>query len=352
VAWSLIDFGALGSAEVAKWRQVREADPALDSPFFHPAFARAVHAVFGDVQVVTDDHEHRVWFPVQVSRRVARPVGWPGADFQGPVAAAGVRVDLLELVRGTGLRALQFDHLPEQRAEFAPWVEERHGSPFVDVTGGLDGYLTRVSKAGRDKMAQVRRLTNKASRELGEVRLVWDAQDPALLDRLIEIKRAQYAATGAYDFFAMPRRRDLVHQLAKTNMDGFAGILSAVYAGQTLLAAQLGLRDGAVLHWWFPAFNRAHAELGPGWMLLRELIAAAPITGLTRIDLGHGDEDYKRRAMTGSVSLCEGEVTPDVLRRRLRLARRAAVGRLKSSPLGPPLRAARNRVLRVREGGR
>jgi CelD/BcsL family acetyltransferase involved in cellulose biosynthesis len=350
MAWRLIDFDALEAAELAAWRQARQADPATDSPFFHPAFSGAVHAVFGNVQVVTDDHHHQAWFPVQVSKGLARPVGWPGADFQGPIAAPGVPVDPLEMVRGTGLRALQFHHLPERWTEFAPWVKERKPSPFLDVTGGLDGYLTRVSKAGRDKMSRVRRMTNKAARQLGEVRLVWDTQDTSLLDWLIETKRAQYAATDAYDFFAMPRRRQLMHQLANTRSDGFAGILSAVYAGDTLLAAHFGLRDGEVLHWWFPVYDRAHAELAPGWILLRELVAAAPDNGVTRIDLGFGDEDYKRRAMTGSVSVCEGEVTPYALRRRLSLARRAAIGRLKSSSLGPPLRVARNRVLRVREG--
>ena len=212
MAWNLVDFGKLGAAELNSWRQVREADPSLDSPFFHPAFAAAVHAVFGNVQVATNDHEDQLWFPVQVSKRVARPVGWPASDFQGPVAAPGVRVDPLELVRATGLRALPFDNIPEQRTEFAPWVEERHPSPFVDTTGGLDAYLSRVSKAGRDKMSQVRRRTNKAGRELGEVRLVWDAQDPDLLDRLIEIKRAQYAKTGVRDFFALPGQQELVHR--------------------------------------------------------------------------------------------------------------------------------------------
>ena len=95
-------------------------------------------------------------------------------------------------------------------------------------------------------------------------------------------------------------------------------------------------------------FELSHAELAPGWMLLRELIAMAPETGLTRIDLGRGEEDYKRRAMTGSVSVCEGEVPADVLRRRMRLVRRAALEGLKSSALGPSLRAAKDRVMRAR----
>lgn len=348
MAWRLVEFGALTTADLAAWRRIREADLAMDSPFFHPGFSAAVHSVFGDVQVATYD-DHQVWFPVQVSKRLARPVGWPGADFQGPVAAPGVRVDPLELVRGTGLRSLQFHHLPETWTDFAPWVRERKPSPYIDASGGLDGYLTRVSKAGRDKMSRVRRMTNKAARELGEVRLEWSTQDPRLLDWVIDVKRAQYAATGAYDFFAMPRRRQLIHQLAQTRTDGFAGMLSAVYAGETLLAAHFGLCDRAVLHWWFPAFDRAHADLAPGWILLRELIAAAPVNGVTRIDLGFGDEDYKRRAMTGSVSLCDGMVTADPLRRQVWLARRAAIDRLKSSSLGPRLAVAKNRAMRFRE---
>lgn len=350
MAWKLVDFGKLDAAELNSWQQVRAADPSLDSPFFHPSFATAVHTVFGDVQVATHDHEERLWYPVQVTRRVARPVGWPAADFQGPVAAPGVRVDPLEMVRTIGLRAFTFDNLLEQRTEFAPWVEGRYPSPFMDTTGGLDAYLSRVSKAGRDKMSRVRRRTDRAARELGEVRLVWDAQDPDLLDRLIEIKRAQYAKTGALDFFALPGRRELMHRLLTTRVEGFGGTLSAIYADETLLAAHFGLRDRGVLHWWFPVFEPSQAEFAPGWMLLRELIKMAPENGLNRIDLGRGEEDYKRRAMTGSVAVCEGEVPADMIRRRMRLARRAALEGLKSSPLGPSLRAAKDRVLRARGG--
>ena len=125
------------------------------------------------------------------------------------------------------------------------------------------------------------------------------------------------------DFFARPGRRELVHRLLKIRVNGFAGSLSAMYAGATLLAAHFGLRSGSLLHSWFPAFSRAHNELGPGWMrmLLHELITAAPVNGLARIDLGRGDEDWKCRAMTGSVSVCEGEVSAHVLRRRTQQAR-------------------------------
>jgi CelD/BcsL family acetyltransferase involved in cellulose biosynthesis len=352
VAWRLVDFDTLAAEELFAWRQIRATDPALDSPFFHPAYVAAVHAIYGDVQVATDDHEDQVWFPMQLNRGVARPAGWPGADFDGPVTARGVRIDPLKMVQDTGIHVLEFANISDERSEFQPWVRAREESPFIDTTDGLDGYLTRASKSGRDKMSRVRRMTNKASRQLGDVRMVWHSPDPALLDRLIEIKRAQYRATGEYDFFASPRRRALVHRLAKTEVDGFAGVLSAVYAGEELLAAHLGLRDDAVLHSWFPVYNRAHSDLGPGLILFRELIAAASGNGITRIDLGKGDEDYKYRIMTGSVSVCTGEIVRHAWRRQLRMTARDTRRRLGATQLAPQLLAARNRVLRLCEAYR
>ncbi|TRW85406.1 GNAT family N-acetyltransferase [Mycolicibacterium sp. 018/SC-01/001] len=357
MGWTLTSFAELEADQRQAWSDVRDSNPALDSPYFHPAFAGAVHEMFGNVQVAVDDGH--AWFPVQVHKRRARPVGWPGADFQGPVAAPGASVDLHELVSTTGLHALTFDHFPEARGDFTPWVDGYLDAPFIDVTGGLDGYVHRIDKASRDKLSRVRRMTNKATRQLGEVRLVWDVQDPRLLDWLIDTKRSQYATTGAYDYFAMQRRRDLIHHLARTRVDGFAGILSAVYAGETLLAAHFGLRDRSVLHWWFPVFDRSYAEFAPGWILLRELISAAPQLGLTRIDLGPGDEDYKRRAMTGSVPVAQGEVTAAQWRRKLRTTRlsaqRTAIERLKDSPFKPTLssmRATAYRALAAREARR
>ncbi|MDF2823522.1 MAG: hypothetical protein K0R68_930 [Mycobacterium sp.] len=357
MVWSLVGFDALEPEQLARWRQLRDADPAFDSPYFHPAFAAAVHAHLDKVEVATDGRD--AWFPVHVRKRVARPAGWPGSDFHGPVTAAGLSIDLLDLVRQTGLKALRFDHVAEDRAEFAPWTDDRQTSPFINVTDGLDGYLSRLGKASRDKLSRVRRMTNKAGRTHGEIRLVHDSRDPALLDWLIDNKRAQYHATGAYDFFAMPQRREFVHQLAETKVDGFAGALSAVYAGDKLLAAHFGLRAGGVLHWWFPVFDRDYADLAPGWILLRELILAAPELGISRIDLGPGDEDYKLKAMTDSIVVCRGEVNSSRLRRQLRLAgvaaNRAAITRLKNSPLKSrlsALRATGYRALSAREAKR
>jgi CelD/BcsL family acetyltransferase involved in cellulose biosynthesis len=335
----------LGHRELDAWHRLRAANPALDSPYFHPGFAAAVHATGPEVRVaVCEDRAGAVaaLLPGIRSGSTLRPAGWPAADFQAPILAPGTRLAPLGLLTG-GARAFGFDHLVEVCPDFEPWIESRQASPFLDVTGGLDGYLGRASRSGKDNMGQARRRTAKVGREHGDVRFVADNPDPAILDRVIELKRGQYAATGAGDYFAEPGRAELLHRLLETRDPDFGGLLSTVHAGPDLVAAHFGLRAGSVLHWWFPVYDPAFSSFAPGWILLRELVQAAPGVGVTRIDLGRGDDEYKRRAKTGETLVAQGMVTSPI-RGALHRARRRAVAGAKTSPLGPGLRHITRRV--------
>ncbi|TYB69607.1 GNAT family N-acetyltransferase [Nonomuraea sp. PA05] len=304
-------FDALTRADLDEWEAVRAANPALDSPYFHPGFSAAVHASGATVHVAVGDG---VFVPHHRDGRTLRPVGWPGADFQGPILAPGTPFRPLDLL-GNGAGGYAFDHLVEQAPGFERWVVTRRPSPFLDVTGGLAGYLGRASKSGKDNMGQARRRAAKAGREHGAMRFEADSTDVDALARVIELKRAQYAATGAKDYFADPARVRLMESLLKTRDPGFGGVLSTVHAGSRLLAAHFGLRSGGVLHWWFPVYDPEFARLSPGWILLRELTDAAPAMGISRIDLGRGEDEYKRRAKTGESVVCQGVVTRNPLRR-------------------------------------
>lgn len=350
----LVGLDDLGAAELAAWNALRAADERYDSPYFHPAFAAAVHASGRPVTVAVASEGEQItgFFALHRDGSVARPVGWPGADFQGPVTAAGTRFPVRSLVSGTSVRALEFDHLAEGTPGFEPWVESRRPSPFLEVGGGLDGYLGRVSRSGRDNMAQARRRTRKAEKTLGPVTFEADTPDPLVLDELIRLKRAQYAATGARDYFADPSRRDLLHHLLRSRSPEFGGVLSVVRAGPHLLAAHFGLRSGGVLHWWFPVYDPERAALSPGWILLRELVTSAPDLGVTRIDLGRGEDEYKRRAKTGETYVGQGAVLRGPVARAVRRVRNNAVGTarntLRDTRLAPALRRARRALETVR----
>jgi CelD/BcsL family acetyltransferase involved in cellulose biosynthesis len=337
MSFRLVDFDALTVRELDTWHTLRNTDSRWDSPYFDPGYMAAVHAGRPVHVLVGEDELGAVCalMPVHRDGSTARPAGSPGADFQGPLLAPGTRFAPRSLLAAAGVHTWTFDHLLDGYPDLEPWVEERRPSPFLDVTGGLDGYLGRVSRSGKDKMTEGRRLARKAERDLGPIRFAADSTESADLDRVIELKREQYAATGARDHFADPVHRDLLHRLLRDK----TGLLSTVHAGPHLLAAHFGLRSGQVLHWWFPVYDKKFGPLSPGWILLREVIIAAGSLGITRIDLGRGEDDYKRRAMTGASTVCLGAVTSGGVRGALRKASRAAVTAAKASPIAPQLRA-------------
>jgi CelD/BcsL family acetyltransferase involved in cellulose biosynthesis len=346
-------FDALTGRELDAWHALRAANPALDSPYFHPGFARAVQESGRDVQVVVHNNNGdgegarnggvAALLACHRDGSLLRPVGWPGADFQGPVLAPGTSFPAAGMLTG-GARGFAFDHLLDLCPDFEPGVESRRPSPYLDVSGGLDGYLGRASRSGKENLGQARRRARKAETELGPVRFVADNPDPDLLDRVVELKRAQYAATGARDYFATPDRTELVSRLLRTRGTEFGGILSTVHAGPHLIAAHFGMRSDHVLHWWFPVYDPQFAHLAPGWILLRELVMAAPGLGFTRIDLGRGDDEYKRRAKTGETLVSQGMLTRSTVQRLLRRARISTIEAARSSPIGPTLRRVARRV--------
>lgn len=338
----IVEMNELGSAHIDRWLELRASNPALDSPYFHPAFTAAVASTRPGVRVIvgeTADGSVASFLPVQFDKRTCHPAGWPAADFQGPICAPDVDFGIEAALRAAGALRYEFDHMREEVSRLERWIVARQQSPYMDVSGGLDGYLSRASRSGKDKVSEARRLHNKLEREHGTVRFVAHSDDAALLDSLITMKRRQYAETGARDYFAADHHLELVRRLLSLREVEFGGMLSAVYAGPDLLAAHFGLRAGRVLHWWFPAYDPAFARFSPGWVLLRAVIQAAPEMGVERIDLGRGIDDYKRRAMTGYELVSQGAMTRGRLRRRTASARRRFAQAARSSPAAPALRS-------------
>jgi CelD/BcsL family acetyltransferase involved in cellulose biosynthesis len=346
----VVDVRSLGQAETERWLALRAANPALDSPYFHPGFAQAVASTRDGVRVaIGHDAGGQIvsFLPVQLDGRTCHPAGFPAADFQGPICDRQVDIDVVATIRACGGSSYRFDHLREGVTGFEPWIQARQQSPFIDVDGGLEGYLSRASRSGKDKISEARRLSKRAEKDHGEVRFVATSRDHELLDSVIELKRRQYAATGARDYFSDAGHVALLHHLLDERDSEFGGMLSAVYAGPQLLAAHFGLRAGPVLHWWFPVYNPEYPRLSPGWILLRAAIDAAAGLGIRRIDLGRGIDDYKRRAMTGQQFVLQGAAVPSPFRRRALDVRRRAVAAVKSSPAAPALRGAVHRARRA-----
>ncbi len=69
----IVEMDELGSAHIERWLDLRASNPALDSPYFHPAFTAAVASTRPGVKVIvgeTADGPVSSFLPVQFDKRM------------------------------------------------------------------------------------------------------------------------------------------------------------------------------------------------------------------------------------------------------------------------------------------
>lgn len=311
----------LTSAHLEAWSRWQCADETVDSPFFRPEYTQAVAAVRSDVLVAVLEEKGAVagFFPFQRGFWGAgKPIGGRMTDFQGVIARPGLEWNAAELVRGCGLRAWDFDHLPASQQLFRSHHYATAESPYLDLGQGFDAYQAERSRSGSRVMQETLRKGRKMAREVGPLRFEEHATDPTVLQALMRWKSEQYVRTKVTNVFAFPWTRRLVEQVLGQSGELFAGVLSALYAGPHLVAVHLGLRSRGVLHWWFPTYNPSFSSYSPGLVLLVELSRTAAARGIRRIDLGKGESQLKRSFGSGVIPLAEGSVAVHGLTRLVR----------------------------------
>jgi CelD/BcsL family acetyltransferase involved in cellulose biosynthesis len=146
------------------------------------------------------------------------------------------------------------------------------------------------------------------------------------------------------DFFAYPWTRELIEHIAQAKEPHFAGALSALYAGDELVAAHFGMYSERAWHWWFPVYEHAFAKYSPGALLLLRVAEEAAGRGLELLDLGKGDDAYKSSFSNTEIRLAEGCASRPSLGSALRWGRDTGEKLLRALPLGEPVRAALRRV--------
>lgn len=324
----------LTGRDLAAWSRLQEADPAFASPFLRPEFAQAVGAVRDDVVVaaIGPEESPQAFLAYQMRGRIGLPLGGGLSDCQAIVAAPGWRWDGVALVRALGLARLDVTRLVVARGGVVPARGRLVAAPLIRLGEGFEAYARARRAAGSQAVVQTLSHARRMERTLGPLRFVPHDPDPRMLHWLIAWKRAQYALPrwgGALDPLARPWAVALLERVQATQSPGFAGMLSTLWAGETLVAAHLGLRSRSLLHWWFPAHDPTHSKLAPGRILLLESIRHAAQAGLSGIDLGAGEEGYKRRFSDAEVALVAGSVGPASWRH---LATDAAAGLARRVP--------------------
>jgi CelD/BcsL family acetyltransferase involved in cellulose biosynthesis len=328
----------LDAATIARWRQLQHSNPALASPYFTPDFTLAVADVRPDVQVtVLEEHGDVVgFFPFQQRWGAGEPVGGRLSDHHGVVAAPGTRWDWVQLLRASRLGYWQFDHLTGVQRPLVP--AKPSVSHAIDLSRGYDGYRQAKRDAGSETIAKLERRARKLERDVGPLRFVANSADDHVLQHVIDRKREQCRRTGALEYFAWPWTRALVYRIRQADAPEFAGRLSALYVGDALVAAHFGMRSRQVWHGWFTVYDPAWSTWSPGSLLLLNMAQAAAAEGNTLMDLGKGEEPFKKMFSDCTLPLLEGVVTRPSLATGARSLRKSLGRWLHTSPIAQPLR--------------
>ncbi len=344
---NVINADQLSAEHEAAWANLQQADRTVDNPCFRPEFTKAVAEVRGDVEVAVMEEDDRLvgFLPFQRSRHdIGRPVGSVLSDMHGVIVADEVEWDAEQLLRESGLVAWHFDHLVASQRPLQPFHECVEDSPYLDLREGYPAYLTQRRAAGCSTITQARRKARKLEREVGPLRFVSHTTDSAEFQSLVQWKRAHVLRTNCLDFFRSAWVIDLLELVRTAQTEAFAGLLSALYAGDQLIAVHLGMRSYDVISSWIPTYNPEFGKYSPGVLLHLELAKSAAELGVRRIDLGRGENRMKASLGSGAFPVAIGCVDRRPVNRLLRKGWHRLRGFANSSPLAKTPLAAYRRV--------
>ena len=298
----------LGPDEITAWHSMQRQSGSLASPFLSPEFAVAVDTFVPNarVAVLTDGPEIVGFFPFQRRRLgVGIPIGTPTNECQGLIHKPGVELDARELLRACKLSVWQFDCLAEGQRPFVPFVTEVVSSPVIDLTDGFPAYQEKLRAKSPQFCKDLARKTRNLQRH-GELRFVADSRDPAELRTLMRWKSDQFRRTGRIDVFDRPWIVALIEHFFSTRTDPAAGLLSVLYAGDTLVAAHFGLRSSSMLQHCWPAYDPRFSKHSPGLIHHLKMAAETASLGIRLIDLGRGTQRYKQELKNHDLYVSEG----------------------------------------------
>ena len=309
----------LEEKHLAAWTEFVRSDPMLLNPLFSPRYAFAVSRVVSEVRVgvVEDGVGTAAFLPFE---RTANGIGkrLHLCDYQGLIARAGAMIDIPWFIRGCGLRAWDFDHLLARQSCFAPYHQGTAASPIMDLSAGYEAYVAERRAAGTEQIKKSGNLMRRLEREIGPLRLEVHVPDHAVLRQLLTWRWSKYSDSR----HPFERVVAILEQFLDEQSPGCRGTLSVLYAADEIAACHFGLRSERVWHYWFPAYNPRFEKYSPGNILLLKVAEEACRQGITSIDLGRGEQEYKKRFMNGAIPLAEGSVEVSPLLFAMRSVRR------------------------------
>lgn len=300
---------ALSTGDRHAWNTLRASDPALASPYFSLAYLDMVDEVHPQVEVVRICEDGRAVAYLPLRRDMlgtARPADGPMGDLHGVIADPATTIDLPAALQAAGLGGYAYSAVPYQQARHGLVCAEGAGNQVMDLSEGYQAYLDERYSASSSFRRTHRKIDSLLTS--GRVEISHDSFDEGVFRRLIELKQDGYAGAGHFDIFALGWPQALLRALAQQQTGEVRGVLSIMQIDGEFAAACLCMRSQSVLHYWFPGYEKAFADLKPGHAMLFSLGQWAAAQGTRELHLGLGDIQYKRQMASFAAPVLAGSV--------------------------------------------
>ncbi len=162
--------------------------------------------------------------------------------------------------------------------------------PRVDLTGGYAAYLERLTGKQRHELT---RKARKLARDAGELEVVEIPGGEVTEQVESFLDMAQASEPEKAGFFAKPELRDWFRELAVEFAEDGTLRLHQLSVGGMPGAMTVSLVQDGEWGVYNSAFDPALGGLGPGMVLIGQLIERAATDGCRVLDLLRGDEAYK-----------------------------------------------------------
>jgi CelD/BcsL family acetyltransferase involved in cellulose biosynthesis len=331
----------LSTADWVLWQDWQQQNPGLASPYFRAEFTQAVSKVRDDVEIAVLERagQAAAFLPFQRGQlNIGKPVGGKLCDFHGCISPAGFTFDPQQFIASARLAAWDFEHVPAAQTSFEKFAAKRDNAPGLELKDGYAGWCELRREQGSQVVSKTMQKVRKLAREQGELTLELQSDSEKVFETLLQWKSAQYIASGFSDVFAFPWTRKLIEELRAPSGGEFGGWMSVLRAGQKVVAICYSLRSRNVMHAWFTAYDQELAAYSPGLVMFIKMTEAWPSVGITRFELGKGDERFKWNLSTDSQELLEGSVTRPTFATWLRSSWRTTRDWVEASPLASTAR--------------
>lgn len=304
----LIAVHELDTADVVRWRAWQCAEERLRAPTLSIAYLAILAANRSDVRIARLTSAVGIAFlGVHVANARWSAAGLLFNDWQALIRdpEAGPDASYLAELPDLTVGSWRPDApLPTEAGRLHPSV-----GYAVRLDDGLEAYLLDRRAHALDHLKKIRRRLRALEEAHGPVRLVWPDPSDAARRQLLAWKSTQFRRTGRHDILSSRWIQAFIASAFASDHQDCRAELASLYAGDTLVAAEIGFTGLGVNQSWLAAYDPDHARFGPGTLLLQKIIEAAPARAITRIDLGPGHGGYKQYFANETYTALTGRLT-------------------------------------------